>query len=395
MNFLTDVITYLRRIVKTPSDAVLSDNLIIDYINRFWIMDVDARMQLFDLKTKYQFQTTVGICNYNMPLYNLQTEQGDQEIASYPMYQGFMNPCFCNGVNVPFYTDSTSYYNMWPSYLQQLQIVGEGDGVTTTFQFQLPSFPAIPGYLDMSGVMEISSGGVTEDPIFTNQFTLNSNNFIAAPSASFYPGVYLTYTNSNGSNTIITDSGIFLSTASDSDLYGLLMQPGRAPFGNLPIGGNAYSMTANTVNYNTGVINVTFPIAPPSGAQIQAQSYFFQQGMPRSVLFSNNCIRINPPPNTQYLMELTAYLTPAAFLSSDQALPFAYMAEYLARGAARKILADTGDVEQFQFYEPLFKEQETLVWKRSQRQFTSTRTPSLFSDMQWQNFSNNFGQGVV
>jgi hypothetical protein len=35
-------------------------------------------------------------------------------------------------------------------------------------------------------------------------------------------------------------------------------------------------------------------------------------------------------------------------------LPFAYMSEYIARGAARKILADTGDIELFAFYVPLF-----------------------------------------
>jgi hypothetical protein len=56
------------------------------------------------------------------------------------------------------------------------------------------------------------------------------------------------------------------------------------------------------------------------------------------------------------------------------------MCEYIARGAARKILADTGDIEQFQFYEPFFIEQEQLVWKRSQRQFTATRTQTIFSE---------------
>jgi hypothetical protein len=69
------------------------------------------------------------------------------------------------------------------------------------------------------------------------------------------------------------------------------------------------------------------------------------------------------------------------------------MAEYIARGASRKILADTGDMEQFGFYEPLFREQEILVWKRSQRQFTSTRTGTIFSELQGQNSYNNIGQG--
>jgi len=101
--------------------------------------------------------------------------------------------------------------------------------------------------------------------------------------------------------------------------------------------------------------------------------------LPRGVLFNNNTLTFRSPPDTQYLVQLDAYLSPAAFLNSPNAIPFGYMAEYIARGAARKILSDTGDVEQFNFYEPLFREQETLVWKRSQRQFTSTRTPTIFS----------------
>jgi hypothetical protein len=52
MNLLQDIITYIRRIIKSPNNTEISDNLIIDYINRFWIMDVDARVQLFDLKKK-------------------------------------------------------------------------------------------------------------------------------------------------------------------------------------------------------------------------------------------------------------------------------------------------------------------------------------------------------
>ena len=80
MHLLQDIITYVRRIIKSPSDAVITDNLIIDYINRFYISDVDARMQLFDMKTKYQFQTQPGVDRYNMPLYDLQTEPGNQTI---------------------------------------------------------------------------------------------------------------------------------------------------------------------------------------------------------------------------------------------------------------------------------------------------------------------------
>jgi hypothetical protein len=96
-------------------------------------------------------------------------------------------------------------------------------------------------------------------------------------------------------------------------------------------------------------------------------------------LFNNNVITLRSPPDRQYLVELDAYLSPSAFFNTEGSIPFGYMAEYIARGAARKILSDTGDVEQFMFYEPLFREQENLVWKRSQRQFTATRTQTIYS----------------
>jgi len=395
MNLLSDIITYVRRIVKSPSNAQITDNLIIDYINRFWLLDVDARIQLFDFKTKYQFQTIPGIDQYNMPLYSLQVESGSQNIASFPVYQGFIDPFYVNGIQVPYYTSHANFWNLWPNYIQALQPVAVGDGVTTTFTFSIPYFPAIPGHLDITGIIQSTQGiGPIQDPIFTSLFPTNSMGNISLPTTSFYPGVYITYQNANGSNTVITDSGLFLSSSNNTQLYGLLMQTGNPPFGNTPLSSNVYSMTQNTVNYNTGVVNVTFPTAPPAGVNIQAQCYFFEQGIPRAVLFNNNCITLRPPPQTQYLVEMDAYLTPAAFLTTSSAFPFGYMTEYIARGAARKLLSDTGDVEQFQFYEPLFREQEHLVWKRSQRQFTSNRTGTIFSESQGQTNYNNIGAGT-
>ena len=43
------------------------------------------------------------------------------------------------------------------------------------------------------------------------------------------------------------------------------------------------------------------------------------------------------------------------------------------------MLSDTGDVEQFAFYELLFREQENLVLRRSSRTKTSTPTPNIFN----------------
>jgi hypothetical protein len=148
MNMLQDIITYVRRIIKSPSNTLITDDLLIDYINRFLLMDVDARIQLFDYKTKYQFQTTPGIDQYNMPLYNVQVQPGTQNIASFPVYQGFMGPARVNGINIPFYTQNSQFYNLWPNYVQQQVQVGTGDGTAGPYTINLPFFPALPGHID-------------------------------------------------------------------------------------------------------------------------------------------------------------------------------------------------------------------------------------------------------
>lgn len=471
MNLLSDVITYIRRIIKAPSNASITDELLIDYINRFWIMDVDARMQHFDLKTKYQFQTTPGVDQYNMPLYDLQlsptpTQESPvtNSIASYPVYQGFLGPAYINGVPVSFNTEKANFNNWFPNYVQNFQAVGVGDG-GPTYTLQVPILPQssppnpplngiLRGHIDIAGIIAI--GNNVDPPVVS---TLNLN----VPTTSVDAKVFITSIDERGANVVVTDSGQFY----DVDVNkGLLLEPGKAPLGNkaLPGGyrssfnitgasqavqavltvtssyvvgqlvtinnvvgmvelnGNTYTVVGNTgalltinvnslgftpyisggtvsslnnlVNYLTGEINVTFPVNIPVGNNINVQCYFFQSGLPRSILYYNNTLTLRSPPALQYLVELDAYLTPAAFLNTASAVPFAYMSEYIARGAARKILSDTGDVEQLQFYEPFFREQELLVWKRSQRQWTSTRTQTIYSQGLNQgqlNLNNNGG----
>lgn len=373
--------------------------MIIDYINRFWINDVDARIQLFDLKTKYQFQTTPGFDQYNMPLYNVQQESTDsltQSISYYPVYQGFEGPAYINGIQVSFQTQRNLFFNYYPNIVQQMSTVATGDG-TNSYSFTLPVAPGnqtplntplqyiLRGHVDNNGVIVNANGSNISDPIQGS--TINT----AIPVTSIMPAVYLTSIAEDGTPITVSDSGQFL----DNNLnYGLLMQPGAAPYGNDPLSGG-YSTTSNTINYFTGEVNVTFPQAVPDGVSINAQCFLFQTGLPRSILFYNNVLTLRSPPDQQYLVELDAYLSPAAYLTSADAMQFAYMSEYIARGAARKILSDTGDVEQFMFYEPLFKEQEMLVWKRSQRQFTATRTPTIYSQGTSQGQWNygNFGGG--
>lgn len=354
-------------------------------------MDVDARIQLFDLKKKYQFQTTPAVDQYNMPLYDVQVQPGSQSIGSYPVFQGFLNPVYVNQVPITFQTQKGLFFNNWNNGMQNLPAVAVADGSSTAYSFQLPilsnSAPVNPpvqgilrGHVDISGI--IATGNNIDPPVNT---TLD----LTIPTTSVDSAVFITSTDSTGANVVIQDSGQFLTGNVN---YGLLMRPGNAPLGNTGLNGG-YSTTSNTINYLTGQVYVDFsPIVIPAGVNINVQCYYFSSGLPRTVLFYNNCLTFRSPPDRQYLVELDGYLTPAAYLNTADTVQFGYMCEYIARGAARKILADTGDVEQFNFYEPLFKEQEMLVWKRSQRIFTSTRTETLYSRGRNQGMNNGYNQ---
>lgn len=414
MNLLQDIITYMRRIIKSPSNAQITDALLIDYINRFWLMDVDARMQLFDLKTTYQFQTSPGIDKYNMPLYSVQSQgpnPASADITMFPVYQGFMSPIFVNGIPASFETERAYFNNAWSNFNQTLVQSGTGNGTTGPYTLNLPFLPNSPaaqnfpvsagivrGHVDITGI--IATGVNQDPPLDATGFGLNIQNIVNStviPSTSINSQVFFTALATDGSTTVVQDTGIFLQANQN---YGLLMEPGKAPYGNkiLPntlAEATNYSTTQNTINYLTGVATgVTFPKAIVTGSPIQAQCVFYQEGIPRAALFYNNCLTLRAPPNTSYLIEVDAYLSPAAFFQQSKAIPFGYMAEYIARGAARKILSDTGDWEQYNAYEPLFQEQEALVHIRSQRQFTSTRTQTIYSNRGLQGNYNQSSLGI-
>lgn len=392
MNLLSDILVYIRRLIKSSSNTSISDNLLIDYINRFYLSDVDARMQLFDFKTTYRFQTVPGVDKYNMPLYNIQIEPGAQNIAPYPVYQGLVGNVRINGFQCSFMNDKFAFERGWPNLVQQLSPTILGDGTTGPYTIPMPIqntqtgtvniFPSgmRRGHIDLAGIIASDLNPI-EDPPLVTDFLTN------IPVTSVDSAIYITTIDANGNSVVVADSGQFLL---DNVNYGLLMTPGAAPFGNSALPGG-YSTTLNTINYNSGIAIVNFPVAIPAGQNINTQCFYFNPGMPRSLLFYNNTITLRTVPDQQYLVECDAYLTPAAFLSTAQAVPFAYMTEYIARGAARKIFADNMDREQFEFQEPFFLEQEALVWKRSLRQITATRTQTIYSSGPGWGMQNTLG----
>lgn len=371
MNLLTDVITYVRRIIKTASDQVMSDALIIDYINRFYTTDVPARLQLFELKSKYSFMAQPLVDQYNVPYYPQATGVGSVTIAPYPMFQMFMQPVLCDGAQIGLFTDRNSFVNAYPNFYmnEENDVVADG---SSTYSFSTINNPIVRAHIDVIGEIAIDNGS-------------------AIPYPSLDSGFYITAQDASNNLIVLQDVGPNYPSASPT---------GDANVGNLMLQSDLKAGTltvSGTVNYETGAVtSANFGVAIPSGNQIQVKYVSFASGRPGLCLLYNNVIKLRPIPDVPRLIEMNAYLTPTAFLNSADALPFGYMAEYMARGAARKILSDTGDWDQFDRYEGLFREQEMLVTRRTDRQRSVTRTPTIFTDLNQQSGSGwyNGSQGT-
>lgn len=310
---LSDVITWVRRIIKQPSDQSISDQTIGDYINRFYVYDVPARVQLFELRRQYTFQTIPNIFMYQFP---------------YQQYQLLRDPAYCDGVRLGFYNHNDQFYNVYPEFVNN-QFSIQGNGTVGVYTIAFGRQPILRGFTDDLG--------------------------------NLLPYVYITAIDSTGQQAYIVDNGFGILNQTDSSFQTILVP------------------NAGTVDYLTGMASFQFLNPIPFGEPINSQTSPYSPGTPRILLFYNNTIKLYPVPSRSHKIQVEAQITPAQFLDTTDAVPFAYMAEYLARGAARKILSDNESYEQFQFYEPMFREQECQVLRRTNRQEEVTRTPTIFS----------------
>ena len=356
----SDIITWVRRLIKSPSAQSISDVVIGDYINRFVTYDMPERIQLFELKRQYTFETIENVFEYqapftststgNFPFNNnpppfLLTPPATQNQTVMPVYQMFRTPIYCDGIEMGWYQSNEQFYKVFPELvLNEFPI--QGDGTTGPFTVAFGRNPILQGFIDDLG--------------------------------SLLPYVFITAFDSSGNRQYIVDSsfknssgqGILIQT--DSTFQNIIGAPltGGYP----PTGGGS-----GTVDYVNGTASFSFASAVPNGSNIETQVSPFSAGFPRICLFFNNIFKLYPVPDRSYKIQVDAYITSSVFFNTTSAIPFAYMSEYLARGAARKILSDQGDYDQVQFYEPFFREQENLVLRRSSRQRATERTPTIFS----------------
>jgi hypothetical protein len=144
-----------------------------------------------------------------------------------------------------------------------------------------------------------------------------------------------------------------------------------------------------TIDYITGAFNLTFNIAPGAGQAINFEVVPYVASRPQLMLYYNNTFFLRPVPDQVYPVNIEVYVRPTELLLANQSPELEEWWQYIAYGAAKKVMEDRFDVEGIQVIMPEFKMQERLVLRRTIVQQTNERVATIYTE----NVSGSYGNG--
>ena len=331
---LSDIRTKVRRITGRPSPAQISDAELDNYINTYYRFDFPQNLKLETLRYNYQFTTTPNVAVYDFDRNSYLNNMPPVYIAGYQSYM----------------TQSRSNFFRVSPQLQFLQqSIDTGDG-GTTYSGTLTSLPVLPGFKpNPPGAYSVSAG--------LNDIPASQLEWNVIISASGTPDAI---------------SGIAPAVTLVDDGQGNLFSPTDSS--------TAPAAARGSINYITGAISLTFPVAIPSGNAINAQYIPYNPSRPMMVMFYQDQFILWPVPDQAYTVSFEAYKYPTAFSDSSQDPQLQEWWQTLAYGAATKIFADNADFDNLARYTPLLNQSLMQAQRRTIVQQTSERTSTIYTE---------------
>ncbi len=317
---LGTIIIKVRNLTRKISADDLSDAAIIQYVNTFIQYDFPALLKLFKNKRTFTFYL-----NPYVDTYDTNTTDPTSPLFNFKnVYQSVHDPVFLAGNRIRFTQARTEFYSWYPltSYIAS---IGTGDGATQPFTGVLTSFP-----------------------VGQNQVMFNTND-------------------ANNAALVMTDVPI-------NATIGNLRVPNQDPTSFTVQDPNNY------INYVTGQFVVTFPTAPANQANINSQTFPYNQAQPNTMLYFDNKFVFRPIPDQAYKVDMECFIRPSELLNTVTSVPeLEQWWQYIAYGAAKKVLEDQGDYETVQYIMPEFTRQEWMVLNSTLMQQSNMRTSTIFT----------------
>lgn len=132
-----------------------------------------------------------------------------------------------------------------------------------------------------------------------------------------------------------------------------------------------------TIDYITGAYSLSFSTPPASGQPINSQTFVYQASMPQGMLFYDGIFTLRPVPDQVYAVSVEVYQRPTELLAGNSPMLQEWW-QYIAYGAAIKVLQDRVDQETVNLLLPEFKAQEHLILRRTIVQQSNNRTATIY-----------------
>lgn len=313
LSTLANIRTKVRRLTRSPSTSQITNADIDNYINTFILYDFPEQLRLVTLRKVFTFYAQPYIDTYNTnttnpndPFFNFK----NQYISVHP-------PVYVAGNSVFYSQSREQFYGVYPK-VNQISLIGTGDGLTVNFAGTLPNIP-----------------------VLQNQVTLTSID-------------------ANNNGITLRDSPLSASQGSMIDVSTGLVQ--------------------GFINYITGFYNILLAIAPASGVEVNMQYLPYVPSRPMAMLFYEDYLVLRPVPDQPYRVDMECYMRPTEMLLTTQMNELSEWWQYIAYGASKKIFEDRMDQESVQLIMPEFKKQEALILRRSIVQMSNDRVSTIYSE---------------
>ena len=340
----------VRKLTRAVSENQLSTSDLNDYINTFVLYDFPEHLRLFNLKSTFTFYTLPFVDTYsttsnpNSPLYNFLNE-----------YITIDKPIFIAGYQSLYSESREQFYSIYPIVNSIASIGYAGDGNEKKF----------------SGVVNSQQANI---PQGSTQFICLLQNNVLFSSIDIY-----------GNGLAMADIPILDSTSGNPTNYGLLY---NALTTDVPVPlslAAPYNTekgfpTTNYINYITGQFTVTFATAPRVGIAINSQTVPVNPTLPQALLFYDGQFIVRPVPDQSYRVDIEVFQQPTALLNENDEPLLSEWWQYIAYGAAVKVLQDRMDLDSVNMIMPEFKKQECLILRRTIVQQTSQRAATVYTE---------------
>ena len=347
---LQAIITKVRKLTGTATSFQLTDAMIIDYINSFYLYDFPAQFRSLKLKDRYTFNTIRGIDVYPFDFEHYSTVQ---------------MPCMCAKREIPLYQDNWGFYGLWFNWQFQ-ETLTQGDGSVGPYTGTTTANPIIRS--------------VNNNPMTQTQtspatiFPVGYPSTFSEPNPSRVQNILITANTSLGTTQNITDDG----------------------------NGNLIGAGIGTIDYDTGAVSVTFTSVVPAGENITIMYNPTKLNIPQSILFFQNQFTLRPVPDKGYTIELVAYRLPSQAIlgTTDPNNPdlagkpeMIEWWETLAFGASKKIYQDRLDPDGVGLMEQNLQEAYLLNESRTYAQLGKQSMQTIYRGQLTNGSSDGAGWG--